>query len=169
MSYRKIENGILLIRQTDYNRLTTLGSTTVPSGRRTTKYVLSTGSSPACLLLTFDLLAFETLNLRGMQQLWGDYAAQWAALVEPIVPAKNLDAPMSKNFVSTRSGLCRLPAQSRVAGQETGTGSAQDRPVGTEHKNLPHVRLAAGDAPQGADIRLRGLRPCRTPGLQRVS
>ena len=29
-----------------------------------------------------------------------DYAAQWAALIEPIVPPKNLDAPMSKNFVS---------------------------------------------------------------------
>jgi hypothetical protein len=41
----KMDNGILLILQTDYNRLTTLGSTTVPSGRRTTKYVLSTGSS----------------------------------------------------------------------------------------------------------------------------
>src|SRR6266481_2959669 len=29
-----------------------------------------------------------------------DYAAQWPALVEPVVSAKNLDAPMSKNFVS---------------------------------------------------------------------
>ena len=29
-----------------------------------------------------------------------DCSRHWAALVEPIVPPENLDAPMSKNFVS---------------------------------------------------------------------
>ena len=29
-----------------------------------------------------------------------DYAVHWPALVEPIVPAKNLDSPMSKDVVS---------------------------------------------------------------------
>ena len=45
--------------------------------------------------------------------------------------------------------------------------SGQDRAVGTEHKNLPRVRAPAGDAAQHANIRLRVLRPCRTPRRER--
>ena len=95
------------------------------------------------LLLTFDLVAFETLNLRGMQQLWGPEG--WVIWVLAISCTKPGGWPGSWG------GIC------------------SDRPVGTQHKNLSPVRAPAGYAAQHANIRLRVLRPCRTPGRERVS
>ena len=71
-----------------------------------------------------------------------DYAVQWPALVEPIVPAKNLDSPMSKDLVSAlleceRSVFPALPERRRpldVASKKRFPGKVE--PIGDRLNTL---------------------------------
>jgi putative transposase len=95
------------------------------------------------LLLTFDLLAFETLELRGMQQLWGRKVGDLGFA----------DFLRKAGWLARKLGRDLL----KIDQWEPST------------KNLPRVRAPAGDAAQHANIRLRGMWLCRTSRRERVS
>ena len=92
------------------------------------------------LFTIFDMLVFETLNIKAMHQLWGRRSVIWASLIS----------------CSKRNGWRRNSAR-----------SGQDRLLGANDENLPSVRASSGYAAKHADVCLRWLRKYRVPRRQR--
>jgi transposase len=96
----------------------------------------------ACMLATvFDLLVFETLNLKAMHRLWGRKVGDL--------------------------GFADFLLKAQCDGKEARARSGQDRLLGANDKNLPLMWASSGHAAQYANVCLRWLRKCGMPRRER--
>ena len=87
--------------------------------------------------MAFDLLLFETLNLKAMHRLWGGKVGDLGFA----------DFLFKAQWMAKKLG--------------------RDRLLETDDENLPSVWASSGYVPQYADLCLRWLRICRVPRCER--